>query len=87
MEAPPDPPIAGHAQGDDIGQRSWQQTKAAHVNRPGKQYRRRDIVEQQNGRGHITDHLRQADGGQPQSAAGKRPDAAQHMMQRRKLGR
>lgn len=45
METPPDPPIACHAQRDDIGQRARQQTKAAHVNRPCEQDRRRDIVE------------------------------------------
>ncbi len=33
MEAPPDAPIAGHTQGDNIGQRARQQAKAAHVNR------------------------------------------------------
>ncbi len=29
MEAPPDAPIAGHTQGDNIGQRARQQAKAA----------------------------------------------------------
>lgn len=73
MEAPPDAPIAGHTQGDNIGQRARQQAKAAHVNRPCEQYRRRDIVEQQNSRGHITDHLRQANSSKPQSTAGEGP--------------
>lgn len=78
MEAPPDAPIAGHTQGDNIGQRARQQAKAAHVNRPCEQYRRRDIVEQQNSRGHITDHLRQANSSKPQSTAGEGPHPAQH---------
>lgn len=86
MEAPPDAPIAGHTQGDNIGQRARQQAKAAHVNRPCEQYRRRDIVEQQNSRGHITDHLRQANSSKPQSTAGEGPHPAQHLVQRRKLG-
>lgn len=65
MEAPPDATIIRHTQGDQVRQRSRQQAKTTDVNRPGEQRIGRHIVEQQNGRWHIADKLRQANRGQP----------------------
>ena len=63
MEAPPDATIVCHSQRNQIGQRAGQQAKSTDIDRPGQQRIRRHIIEQQNGRGHIADKLRQANGG------------------------
>ena len=65
MEAPPDAAIVGHPQGDEVSQRAGQQPKAADVDRPRQQYRWGNIVKQQNGGRHVTDHLRETNRRQP----------------------
>ncbi len=65
MEAPPDAAIVGHPQGDEVSQRAGQQPKAADVDRPRQQRVRGNIVKQQNGGRHVTDHLRETNRRQP----------------------
>ena len=80
METPPDAAIAGHAQRNQVGQRTRQQAEPADVYRPGQQHRWWNVIEQQNGRRDVADKLRQANLGQPQSSRRELADAVERML-------